>query len=119
MDQPDTQPEAAADDPDTAPGSAMQWPWPFETAEPEPPVRVLQDPAKPGKTQWVRVSDFVGKAIIAQCPHCADFRINASPRAPLWWFACQACGLEWSWEPGTPWPEVHVRPEERRFSDRY
>jgi hypothetical protein len=129
VDQPDTPPEIASDAPDAAQGSPMQWPWPFDPAgqdppgaggaQVRPPVRVLQDPATAGKTRGMRVADFLGKAVIAQCPHCADFRIDADSRSPHWRFACQACGWQWSWQPGTPWPEVHVRPEERRYSGRY
>lgn len=129
VDQPDVPPEAAADGPGPAQGSAMEWPWPLEAADHgplnsggaqvRPPVRVLQDPAATNKTRGLTVGDFLGQAVIAQCPHCADFRIDADTRPPHWRFACRACGWQWSWQPGTPWPEVHVRPEERRYSDRY
>jgi hypothetical protein len=129
VDQPDVPPETAANGPDVAQGSPMEWPWPLEAADhgplnaggaqARPPVRVLQDPAVTNKTRGMRLADFLGQAVIAQCPHCAGFRIDADTRSPHWRFACRACGWQWSWQPGTPWPEVHVRPEERRYSDRY
>ena len=128
VDQPDTQPEPESGGPDPAQGPPMQWPFPFGTtgqgaqgaggAPVSPPVRVLQDPATAHATRGMSIADFVGKAVIAQCPDCADFGIDADPRSPRWRFACRACGSQWSWQPGTPWPEVHVRPE-ARYSDRY
>lgn len=123
----------AASGPDSQP---YAWSWPLTAdgaeraaapvpaergpAAPEPVrpgvVTVLQDHttrAEPPRT--ADLSEFLGQVVIAQCPHCAGFRIGASTQPPDWLFGCHDCGQQWSWRPGTPWPEVHVRPGERRL----
>jgi hypothetical protein len=97
-------------------------------------VRVLQ---QPGSRPWweddrpagaagrrgraaapraVDLSKYLDQALIAQCPHCGSFRIDVDNRAAVWGFRCQECRQEWGWQPGTPWPAIHVRPNARRRS---
>jgi hypothetical protein len=51
------------------------------------------------------------RALIAQCPHCGDFRIDVSSAGPNYSFRCRNshCGNTWTWTPGSPWPAVVVR----------
>ncbi len=51
------------------------------------------------------------RALIAQCPHCGDFRIDVSSAGPSYSFRCRNphCGNTWTWTPGSPWPAVVVR----------
>jgi hypothetical protein len=108
------------------------WSWPLsgqETdgaealapAEPAPVrpglLTVLQDPAH-SRPRAADLSEFLGQVVIAQCPHCGAFRIDADTQSQDWLFACCGCAYQWSWRPGTPWPEVHVRPAERRRPGR-
>jgi hypothetical protein len=50
-------------------------------------------------------------AMIAQCPRCGDFRIDAARHGSDYAFRCrnERCGNNWTWTPGTPWPAVVVR----------
>lgn len=59
-------------------------------------------------------SSLQSEAVIAQCPGCGSFRMDASARSGNWQFACHECRHEWSWAPGTPWPQVQVRPDHGR-----
>jgi hypothetical protein len=93
-------------------------PTPAEPAPVRPGVlTVLQDPAHT-RPHASDLSEFLGQVVIAQCPHCGAFRIDADTQAQDWLFACCGCAYQWSWRPGTPWPEVHVRPAERRRRGR-
>jgi hypothetical protein len=138
------QPKAPADEPaarDRAParpaGPARNsqpyaWSWPLSAdgadapappapapAEPRPVgpgvLRVLQGGADgTGPPRTADLTQFLGQVVIAQCPHCAAFRVGADGQAQDWTFSCHECGRRWAWRPGTPWPEVHVRPDDRR-----
>jgi hypothetical protein len=89
-------------------------------ATPEPswwdktgPVRESQSKARPAPS----LSSYMSSAVIAQCPHCGSFAIDADERPADWAFGCRACGHRWAWRPGTQWPAVEVRPglrDERR-----
>jgi hypothetical protein len=111
---------------------AWSWPLPAEGADapvPRPPapvpaeprpvgpgvLRVLQDrTGASGPPRTADLAQFLGQVVIAQCPHCAAFRVGADGQAQDWTFSCHECGRRWAWRPGTPWPEVHVRPDDRR-----
>jgi hypothetical protein len=121
------------------PGSPGEVPPPLaqRPAEPVRPgvVRVLTDPSGPGWWQEqksagpgrrgarsagpraVPLSEFLDQALIAQCPRCGSFRVAADNRAPEWLFGCEECGQRWTWQPGSPWPAVQVRPNARRRAD--
>ncbi len=66
----------------------------------------------------VDLSQFLDQAHIAQCPNCAAFRVDVDNRAAEWLFGCQQCGQRWTWQPGTPWPAIHVRPDARGRANR-
>lgn len=119
----------------TSDSQPYAWSWPLSgpegdrmasaptVAEPTPVmpgvVTLLQDPARTGPPPAADLSQFLGQVVIAQCPRCAAFRVAAETRSQDWVFGCHDCGWQWQWRPGTPWPEVHVRPDERgRFSRR-
>ncbi len=71
--------------------------------------------ARPPK---VDLTQFLDQAQIAQCPRCGAFALDVDNRAAEWLFACKECGQRWPWQPGTPWPGITVRPEERGRPDR-
>jgi uncharacterized protein (DUF983 family) len=52
-----------------------------------------------------------GAALVAQCPHCGDFRLDVHRGEPAYAFRCRNphCRHEWHWAPGTDWPAVVVR----------
>jgi hypothetical protein len=111
------------------------WSWPLSGGGPDsaaagPPadgpgpvrpgvVTVLPDQAtNAGSPRATDLAQFLGQVVIAQCPQCAAFRVSADTQPQDWLFACHDCGWQWTWRPGTPWPDVHVRPDERRRSGR-
>jgi hypothetical protein len=61
----------------------------------------------------VDLSQFLDRALIAQCPRCGAFGVDVDNRAAEWLFACQECRQRWTWRPGTAWPAVQIRPETR------
>jgi len=61
----------------------------------------------------VDLSKFLDQALIAQCPNCGAFRVDYDNRAAVWGFRCQECRQEWTWQPGTPWPAIQIRPTAR------
>jgi hypothetical protein len=65
----------------------------------------------------VPLSEFLDQALIAQCPRCGSFRVGADNRPAEWHFGCEECGARWTWQPGSPWPAVQVRPNARRRAD--
>jgi len=73
--------------------------------------------SRPGP-QRVDLAQFLDQALIAQCPRCGAFRIDADNRATEWLFRCKECSQGWTWQPGTPWPAVQVRPEARGRTNR-
>jgi len=62
------------------------------------------------------VADYLGSALIAQCPRCGAFELEAMSAGSRWGFQCECCDFTWDWQPGTPWPPVQVRPGRRRRS---
>jgi hypothetical protein len=77
-------------------------------------------PAPPGQDGLLRpAADLVGyldSALVAQCPDCGAFGIEARRRqkSSRWGFRCESCEFTWHWQPGTPWPPVAVRPGRRK-----
>jgi hypothetical protein len=63
------------------------------------------------------LAQFLDQALIAQCPHCGAFRIDADNRAAELKFRCQECRRQWTWQPGRPWPAIQVRPDARERED--
>jgi hypothetical protein len=60
------------------------------------------------------LSSYLASTLIAQCPRCGAFRLDAR-RAPNGWdFHCESCEYIWAWQPGTPWPPVRVMPGRRK-----
>jgi hypothetical protein len=56
---------------------------------------------------------YLQTSIVAQCPRCAAFRLDVDASPPGYRFECRACGCRWEWQPGQPWPSVHVSPRRR------
>jgi hypothetical protein len=120
-----------------APGNPGEVPRPLPPPEPVRPavVRVLPGPSSPAWWQGqgsagpaprgarstgprsVPLSEFLDQALIAQCPRCGSFRVGADNRPAEWHFGCEECGARWTWQPGSPWPAVQVRPNARRRAD--
>ncbi len=59
------------------------------------------------------LSTYLASTFIAQCPHCGAFRLDIRPAGNGWDFRCESCEYTWTWQPGTPWPPVRVKPRER------
>jgi hypothetical protein len=57
---------------------------------------------------------YLQTSIIAQCPRCGAFHLDAEATPPGYRFGCRTCGSEWDWQPGQPWPAVQVSPRRRR-----
>jgi hypothetical protein len=126
--------------PRTAPPPARPWyeatanqnPRPAQPPRPAPepaanPGHVVLPLAEGGGEWWNKSAPAAGKsngpapdlpshvadgtALVAQCPHCGDFRIDVHRADPGYAFRCRnpRCGEEWRWTPGTPWPSVVVR----------
>ena len=60
------------------------------------------------------LSSYLAATLIAQCPRCGAFRLDARRAQQDWDFRCQSCDYAWAWQPGTPWPPVRVMPGRRR-----
>jgi hypothetical protein len=132
---PDIPPRAPM--PMNMPDGPRDVPRPVPPPEPVRPavVRVLSDPGAPGWWQGQRsagparrgappagprsvpLSEFLDQALIAQCPRCGSFQVGVDNRPAEWHFGCEECGLRWTWQPGSPWPAVQVRPNARRRAD--
>lgn len=87
---------------------------PPATAEPSwwdqtGPVHESQSKTRPAPP----LSSYMSSAVIAQCPRCGSFAIDADERPADWAFGCRACSHRWAWRPGTQWPAVEVRPGRR------
>jgi predicted RNA-binding Zn-ribbon protein involved in translation (DUF1610 family) len=49
-----------------------------------------------------------------QCPNCGGYKVSgrrSSPKSRTYSYSCTLCGYQWSWQLGTPWPSVTVRPD--------
>ncbi len=57
---------------------------------------------------------YLETSVIAQCPRCGAFHLDAQADPPGYRFGCRTCGSEWDWQPGRPWPAVRVNPRRRR-----
>ncbi|WP_139263518.1 hypothetical protein [Geodermatophilus africanus] len=53
---------------------------------------------------------YLQSSIIAQCPRCGSFQLDAEAVPPGYGFECRTCGLGWHWHPDQPWPAVRVNP---------
>lgn len=70
-------------------------------------VAVLPVPNQPAGRD---LSCYLGSTLIAQCPRCGAFELDAVRDTTTLAFRCQRCEHGWTWRPGTPWPPVQVRP---------
>jgi hypothetical protein len=86
------------------PGSGAWW-------EGQPP-RPAGPAARP-VSRRVELAQFLGQAVIAQCPNCGSFHVDFRNEAEPWVFWCGECRQQWPWQPGTPWPAIAVRPNAR------
>ena len=59
------------------------------------------------------LSTYLAATFIAQCPRCGAFRLDIHRARDVWDFRCESCQYTWTWQPGTPWPPVRVKPRER------
>ncbi len=59
------------------------------------------------------LSTYLASTFIAQCPRCGAFRLDVGRAGNDWDFRCESCEYTWTWQPGTPWPPVRVKPRER------
>lgn len=41
-----------------------------------------------------------------QCPTCGRFAVERRRQGDVIDLACAACGAQWSWRPGRPWPRT-------------
>jgi hypothetical protein len=122
------------------PGAARAFPAPPEGALDDRPA-AQQEPVRPGLVRVVQsggawweghapprpagpaarsagprpvdLSQFLGQALIAQCPHCGSFHVDFKDQTEPWAFWCADCRRQWTWQPGTPWPAIAVRPNAR------
>jgi len=53
---------------------------------------------------------YLQSSVIAQCPRCGSFQLDAEAVPPGYGFECRACGAGWDWQPDQPWPAVRVNP---------
>jgi hypothetical protein len=96
-------------------------PLPPEPGRPGPPDAPWWDSAQgaPSPSPGARrapapdLSTYLAATFIAQCPRCGAFRLDIHRAADDWNFRCESCDYTWTWQPGTPWPPVRVRPRER------
>jgi predicted Zn finger-like uncharacterized protein len=90
------------------PPVAPPWWQPGQTGQAAAGETAAEAPVAP------KLSNYLDSALIAQCPNCGSFRIDANQTAPQWQFRCQECRQAWVWLPGDPWPAVQVRPHLRK-----
>jgi hypothetical protein len=88
------------------PGAAPWW-------EEHAPVRPGGRAARSAGPRQVDLSQFLDQALIAQCPNCGSFHVDFNNQAEPWAFRCGECRRQWTWQPGTPWPAIAVRPNVR------
>jgi hypothetical protein len=92
-----------------APPSATDEPW-WVAAQAAPP----QARQEAGTVPALDLSSYLGSALIAQCPRCGAFELDIRRSAARWTCRCESCGHNWTWQPGTAWPQVRVSPRRRR-----
>jgi hypothetical protein len=96
-------------------------PLPQQPGRPRPPDAPWWDAAQgtpspsPGakRAPAPDLSTYLAATFIAQCPRCGAFRLDIHRARNSWDFRCESCGYTWTWQPGTPWPPVRVKPRER------
>jgi hypothetical protein len=88
------------------PGGAPWW-------EEHAPLRSARGAARSAAPRQVDLSRFLGQALIAQCPNCGSFHVEVKNQTEPWSFWCTECRQQWTWQPGTPWPAIAVRPNAR------
>jgi hypothetical protein len=96
------------------PGSAVppaDAPW-WDSAQGAPPPPSSGAKRAPAPD----LSTYLASTFIAQCPRCGAFRLDIRQARDGWDFRCESCAYTWTWQPGTPWPPVRVRPRGRRGS---
>lgn len=51
------------------------------------------------------------RAVVAQCPRCADFQLDVQRDGDAYAFHCRNpnCGHRWTWRAGSAWPTTVVR----------
>jgi hypothetical protein len=87
--------------PEPAAGNRTWW-----TETPTPATAAPADPQPPPGQGY-----DVGRAVVAQCPRCGDFRLDLAQDADSYAFHCRNpnCGHRWEWRAGAPWPTTVVR----------
>ena len=72
--------------------------------------------AAPAATQVPppELETYLQTSIVAQCPRCGAFHLDAAAAPPGYRFRCRACAFDWGWQPGEPWPAVQVNPRRRQ-----
>jgi hypothetical protein len=98
------------------PSGGGEW-WQSHVAATSPAPRSGPGAQPASRQRKVDLSQFLDQALIAQCPRCGAFAVDVDNRGPEWLFACLECPQRWTWQPGTPWPGVQVRPEARGRED--
>jgi hypothetical protein len=88
------------------PGSADAPWWDSAQGAPPPSPGAKRAPAPD-------LSSYLASTFIAQCPRCGAFRLDIRRAGSDWNFRCESCEYTWTWQPGTPWPPVRVKPRER------
>jgi hypothetical protein len=96
-------------------------PLPSEPGRPGPPDAPWWNsaqgapPPSPGarRAPAPDLSTYLAATFIAQCPRCGAFRLDIHRGRSGWDFRCESCEHTWTWQPGTPWPPVRVKPRER------
>ncbi|WP_158845927.1 hypothetical protein [Saccharothrix deserti] len=81
-------------------------PWWTETPGRPAAVRTEQPAAATPLTSY-----DANRAVVAQCPHCGDFRLDVEQHGDAYAFHCRNpnCGHRWEWSAGAPWPTTVVR----------
>jgi hypothetical protein len=92
-----------------SPASAADAPW-WVAAQATPPQARQEASTVPAPD----LSSYLGSALIAQCPRCGAFELDIRRGGARWTCRCEFCGHNWTWQPGTAWPQVRVSPRRRR-----
>jgi ribosomal protein L37AE/L43A len=83
----------------------------FETAEQTTVTPPAAPPREaPKERRPVPITQFLSqdrRADDLQCPRCGRFDVDVE-LGKRWSLDCRACGHTWTWQPGTPWPDVTV-----------
>jgi hypothetical protein len=92
------------------PAAGQSW-WQEAKAGPPPPSRDAKRAPAPD------LSTYLASTFVAQCPRCGAFDLDIRPAGgSAWDFRCESCANIWTWQPGTPWPQVRVMPGRRKLT---